>query len=307
MRKKTKRYNQLIAVNLIDKIIEYEHDPPRISGFSISRMQYLLSLILSHKQDNHPGSYSILNMQFLLNVVPEADKYLKFLKDQKIIEWKNHCAGRNSRLYRLVNEGRIEYRSISDQKLIFRIEKNRFKIHLQNSKKYPALNSFIHKVEIEHEAAMKTVELEYAKNIKEGYSKAEGRRSFSLSEINKIQSGEIFIRVSKTNGRLDSNFTRLPSELVKHLTINSNTLIEIDISNSQPFFAASLFNPTPGIDNLMNKFLGQSLTMLVKSLQMSECKDIKLYTSLVSSGKFYDPFLMQKFKEENIVFTDRQN
>lgn len=306
MRKKTIRYNQIIAINLIPKMKEFEQNPPQISGFSISRMQYLISLIISHKQDNHPGAYSLLNMQYMLNVIPGADEYLNFLKDQKIIEWKNYCAGRNSRMYRLINEGKTEYRAISDNKLIFRIEQNRRKIRMQNSKKYPALNEYIHKIEIDYEAALKTVELKYIQNIDEGNPKAEGRRTFSLCEIDKIQSSEIFIKVNKTNGRLDSNYTRLPSELLQHLTINGNPLLELDICGSQPFFAATLLNPTPEISNLMNKILGHSFTILAKSLQISECEDVNLYSLLVTSGKFYDPFLIDKFKENGIYCKNRE-
>jgi len=286
---------------------EFEQNPPQISGFSISRMQYLISLIISHKQDNHPGAYSLLCMGYLKNVIPRADEYLNFLKDQKIIEWINYCAGRNSRMYRLLSEGKTDYRAISDKKLIFKIEKNRQKIRRQNSKKYPALNEFIHKIKIDYEAALKTVESTYLKNIREGNVKAEGRRTFSLCEIDKIQSGEIFIKVSKTNGRLDSNFTRLPSELLQHLSIDGNPLFELDIRNSQPFFAAALLNPTPEIIDLMNKVLGRSFTIYAKFLHISECEDVKLYRSLVTSGKFYDPFMMEKFKEHGIYFKNRDD
>lgn len=306
MRKKVKRYNQLIAVNLIPKMKEFEQNPPPIPGFTISRTEYLLSLILSHKQDNHPGAWSVLNMQYMENVVRSAGKILIYLKDQKIIEWQNHFAGRNSRLYRLINEGKTEYRAITDKKLIFRIEKNRQKIKLRNSKKYPALNEYIHRVGIDYQEALKTIEKTYRKNIIEGNIKAESRKTFSLSEIEKIQAGEIYIKVNPTNKRLDSNYTRLPGELVQHLTMDGKALTEIDIRNSQPFFAACLFNPTPEILNIMNKILGRSLTILAISLQISECKDVKLYRSLVISGDFYE-YLMNKFKENGIYFKDRED
>lgn len=306
MRKKTKRYNQLIAVNLIPKMKEFEQTPPQIIGFSISRVQYLISLILALKQDDHPGAWSVLNMQYMENVVRYAGKYMIFLRDQKVIEYKNGYAGRNSRLYRLVNEGKTEYRAITDKKLIFRIEKNRQKIRLRNSKKYPALNEYIHRVGIDYQSALKTIEKTYRKNIIEGNKKAESRRTFSLSEIDKIQAGEIYIKVNPTNKRLDSNYTRLPGELVQHLTIDGKPLTELDIRNSQPFFAACLFNPTPEILNIMNRVLGHRLTILAISLQISEQKDVKLYRSLVTSGEFYE-YMMNKFKENGILFKDRQD
>ena len=303
--RKTKRYNQFIDLNLVEKVKGFEANPPQITGFSISRLKYLLSLIISHKQDNHEGALSLLNMQYMLNVVPNANEYLDFLREQGIIEWVNYFAGRNSRMYRLKNEGKIEFKAITDKQLIYRIEINRIKRKKQNSKKYPELNKFINSVEINYDAALKTIESTYLKNIEEANAKAEGRRTFSLAEVEKIQSGEIFIKCNKTNGRLDSNFTRLPSELLQHLSINGNPLVEIDIKNSQPFFAACLLNPTPEIEKLMMRYLGKNITMLAKSLQLANNEDVKLYTSLVTTGNFYEPFLMEKFKENGINVKNR--
>lgn len=301
--RKAKRYNILIAVNLIEKMNEIQNNPPLIPGFTISRLQYLIHLILSHKQDNHPGSYSLLNSVYMRNVVPHADQYLRFLRDEYIIEWINHCAGRNSRMYRLKEEGKTEYRSLSDKKLINRIEQNRRNIGRQNSKKYPVLNSYIHKVQIDYTAALRTIDSEYERRSQTDQVKAERRRTFSLAEIERIRSGEIYIKCNMTNGRLDSNYTRLPGELIKHLTIDGKYLFELDIKNSQPFIAACLFNPTPGIEKIMSRYLGKSFTILSKSLQLDQYEDVKLYTSLVTSGKFYQ-FMMSKFTECDIEYVD---
>lgn len=297
------RHNVLIPTNLIDKMKAFERNPPPICGFSISRMEYLIHLILLHKQDKHPGAYSLLNMQYMQFVVPQADEYLKFLREQNIIEWQNYCAGRNSRMYRLIIEGMTEFRTITDIKLINRIEKIRRKIRSRNSKKYPVLNHYIHMVKIDYDAAVETINSVYQKNVKEGKDNANGRRSYSLCEIERINNGDIYIKVSKTNGRLDSNFTRLPSELLQHLSINGKPLPELDTAGSQPFYAASLFNPTSEVELVMNKVLGHTLTMSVKSLQISEYEDVKLYTSLVMRGKLYK-YLLEKFKEYGIYRKD---
>lgn len=303
---KKKGHNITIDVDLIPKMKEFEKNPPPISGFKISRMEYLISLIITHKQDKHPGAYSLLNMQYMQNVVPQANDYLDFLLDKNIIERINYLAGRNSYMYRLIKEGKTEYRAISDKNLVNRIEYNKEEIKKRNSKKYPALNSFIRRVKIKYEEALKTVELTYQENIKKGYEKAERRRTFSLAEIDRIASGKIFIKVNPTNGRLDSNFTRLPSELVQHLTIDSNALIEIDIRCSQPFFVTSLFNPTSEILTIMNRFLGRAITMSVILLHISECEDVKRYSSLVITGEFYE-YMMEQFKENDIAFIDRND
>lgn len=303
---KNKQYRILIASNLIERMKQIEQHPPQIPGFTMSRLLYLIHLILSHKQDNHPGAYSLLNSEYLRNIIPHAGQYLQFLKADNIIEWINYSAGRNSRMYRLKKEGGTEYRVLTDKKLIYRIEKNRRNISKRNSKKYPVLNSYIHRVEIDQEKAIKTVESEYKKRSLIDLVKAEGRRTFSLAEIEKISSKEIYIKCNKTNGRLDSNFTRLPGELIPHLTINGKHLIELDIRNSQPFFVAPLFNPKPEIKKIITGFLGQSFTMLSESLQLTKYDDVKLYTSLVTSGEFYQ-YMMNKFNESGIPYIDRED
>ncbi len=303
---KNKQYRILIASNLIERMKQIEQHPPQIPGFTMSRLLYLIHLILSHKQDNHPGAYSLLNSEYLRNVIPHAGQYLQFLKADNIIEWINYSAGRNSRMYRLKKEGRTEYRVLTDKKLIYRIEKNRRNISKRNSKKYPVLNSYIHRVEIDQEKAIKTVESEYKKRSLTDPVKAEGRRTFSLAEIEKIYQGQIYIKCNKTNGRLDSNFTRLPGELIPHLTIDGKHLIELDIRNSQPFFVAPLFNPKPEIKKIITGFLGQSFTMLSESLQLTKYDDVKLYTSLVTSGEFYQ-YMMNKFNESGIPYIDRED
>ena len=299
--KKSSEYKFCLPKSILSWLKEIEKQPPDIIGFSIARLKYLLSTIVTHRQDKHPMAYSLLNMGYLQNIVPRAGEYLVFLKDQEIIEWVNYSAGRNSRLYRLTkqHEGSIVYRPITDNYLIRRIERCYQQIKLQNSKKYPFLNRFVNMVRIDEEAAYETIERTYSENPDR--EKAEARRSFSIGEILKIKAGHIYIKVSSTNHRYDTNYTRLPGELVQHLTINGKPLVELDIRNSQPFFAVSLFNPAPEIQ----KIIGGSLTMYVRSQRLSEQHDIILYTSLVTTGKFYD-FMMERFTEYGIKYSDRQ-
>lgn len=307
MTRSIKQHNQLIAVNLIDTIKDIEKNPPKIKGFSIPRLEYLIHLIICNKQDNHPGAWSVLHMPYLRKIVPCAECYLRYLRDQGIIEWKNYSAGRNSRLYRLKVEGRTEFRRITDMGLINRIERIRRDLKRLNSKKYPKLNAYISKIRIDKDDAIKTTELKYTELKSIDPLKAASRRTFSLSEIDKINGGDIYIKCNSTNGRLDSNITRLPSELVKHVTLDGSSLIELDIRNSQPFFAASMMNPTPEVESVMNKYLGQKVTRFIKYMRLSECKDVLQYQSLVTSGSFYEPFMRDKLREAGLLYLDRND
>jgi hypothetical protein len=275
-------------------------------------MKYLISTILTHKQEKHSGSYSMLNMGFLKNIVPRADEYLNFLKNEGVIDWVNYSAGRNSRLYRLTKqfEGKTFYRTLTDHYLIRRIQNNSKRMKYCNSKKYPILNLYVQKVQIDTQEAQQTIEKTYQDGINsqsiEKREKAEARRTYSLGEILKIESGEIYKRVSKTNGRYDSNFTRLPSELVQHLSIDGHPLTEIDIANSQPFFVVSLFNPTQGIQKIMKMSLPKPIYEQILSLQLLDKQDIIKYIYLVLTGKFYK-FMMSEFRNNGLKFIDYDN
>jgi hypothetical protein len=141
------QYNQLIAVGLIDWINAVENDPPPISGFRKSRLQYLIHLIISHRQKKHKGSWSVLNMEYMNNIIPQASHYLTFMRDSGVVEWMNCSAGRFSRKYRLVHQGKTEFRTITDQQIINRIEENRKLFQKRIAKNYPHLNRWINRVQ----------------------------------------------------------------------------------------------------------------------------------------------------------------
>ena len=307
---KNKKYVFYIPEKLLQKVKEFKENNTNIPGFKISRLLYLVHLIISHKQETHPGSYAILKMEYLNNVVPFARLYLYLLRDEGIIEWKNHFNSdkpgveSHSRLYRLCKEyeGPTVCRTITDRKLAYKIEMQYLEVKKANSKKYPNLNKWVYKVEINEKKAKQTVNEVYQDNIRTGKINAEGIKTFALAEIEKIVRGEIYIRVSKTNGRYDSNFTRLPSYLVPFLTINNLQLIEIDIANSQPFFAGCLINPTEEIQLIMDN----SLLMYEKTLYHNDKQDVNTFIQLVTSGEFYQ-YLMNEFDKNNIPYIDKDD
>lgn len=281
-----------------------------IPGFSEWRLYYLVHLIISHKQETHPGSYAPLLMAHMVAIVPNARKYLYYLRDHGVIEWTGHYAGnldstkKFTRLYRLTKdyEGPTVCRTVTDRKLCYKIEMQYLEIKKANSKKYPDLNKWVYRVHVEEAQARQKIQEVYINNLREGKPNAESIKTFGLNEIDKIARGEIYIRVNKTNGRYDSNFTRLPSYLVPFLRINNLPLIEIDIANSQPFFAGCLFNPAPEIRDIM----GKSLYMYEQSLHLSDKQDVKHFVNLVSSGEFYN-YMAEQFNEHGITYADRSD
>lgn len=290
---------------ILELLPDLEEILPSIEGITIGRVKYLLSLITTHKQKKYPGAYSKLTMEYMCNVVPHANEIMNFLREMGIIEWINYRAGRNSRLYRITKryEGNTQIRTITDKRLVRRIEKNIAKLKLQNSKKYPILNKYVKMVNIDVCAALQTIEKTYQENLISDDPKkrlnADYRRTYSLAEVDKIRTGQIHINVNSTNNRYNTNFTRLPRELVQHLTINGKPLDELDVRNSQPFFAIALFEPTPEIEKIM----GKSLTMSAKTLKLYDTLDFKVYRLLVEKAKFYD-YMKEQFTLNGIHWTD---
>jgi len=97
------KYTYCLPEGVFDVLEEIEEEPPNISGFSISRLKYILSLITTHKEDSDPGAYSILNMEILRTIVPQANDYMSFLHEWGIIEYENYSSGDYSRKYRITD------------------------------------------------------------------------------------------------------------------------------------------------------------------------------------------------------------
>ncbi|MES2566986.1 MAG: hypothetical protein V4565_08980 [Bacteroidota bacterium] len=93
------------------------------------------------------------------------------------------------------------------------------------------------------------------------------------TRINAINDGFLFFRRNKTNGRLDSNLTSLPSFLRPFL-ISDEKLMNLDIKNSQPYFLYTLIWNNPDINQ----------------------DELKLYSELVINGKFYE-YLIEQYKK----------
>jgi hypothetical protein len=91
----------------------------------------------------------------------------------------------------------------------------------------------------------------------------------SSMRITAIGDGFLFFKRNKTNGRLDSNLTSLPSYLRPFIQ-SDELLFNIDFINSQPFFLYTLLKTHKGIDP----------------------EELELYKELVLNGNLYDALLL---------------
>jgi hypothetical protein len=101
------------------------------------------------------------------------------------------------------------------------------------------------------------------------------------TRLNAINDGFLFFKRNKTNGRLDSNLTSLPSFLRPFIQ-SDERLMNIDIKNSQPFFLFTLIKNNPTIDEV----------------------ELLRYMELVINGTLYD-YLKDEYNNRYNKFWDR--
>lgn len=101
------------------------------------------------------------------------------------------------------------------------------------------------------------------------------------TRLNAINDGFLFFKRNKTNGRLDSNLTSLPSFLRPFIQSNER-LMNIDIKNSQPYFLFTLIKNNPTIDE----------------------EELSRYMELVINGTLYD-YLKDEYNNRYNKFWDR--
>ncbi len=122
--------------------------------------------------------------------------------------------------------------------------------------------------------------------------------NFRLLPALKINLNDISFFVDNTSGRLHTPLAHLKSELRQFISYEGETLVSIDIINSQPFFATALLDDTLFINNGMdisyNSYLSSppnNPIMVVDLIRSKkECNDVQCFNEIVRNGTFYEEF-----------------
>jgi len=102
--------------------------------------------------------------------------------------------------------------------------------------------------------------------------------------ISAINDGDLFFRHNKTNGRIDTNLTNLKSELKQFISISG--LVQLDISNSQPY--------------ILSLYLNSSLCGRILS------DDFNKYKAWTEKGLFYENFNKEYFNRKGKILTRKE-
>jgi hypothetical protein len=207
--------------------------------------------------------------------------YIQYLVEYKFMNYvSNYYVGKKSKSYKLniTSLNIIRYKS-SD------------KILLKKYKKDYLYRTFTAKQESSIPLELRKLLIDDLYHIKIDYDKAfnwlkKAKKSKeiilnkymkNLSSIDSIDTGHIFFKFDSF-GRLHTNFTVLKKYIRQNcLSIDGDSIFEIDIANSQPFFFAVYLKDEIGIENFND--------------------EVKKYVDCVKNGLIYDEFLY-KFPKE---------
>lgn len=276
--------NELPAISalLSNKIFYYNED----------YLKEIISLIAIHVQNKDEAAP--LKMKFLEKIVPKADKYIKHLIELAVItKSKYYIPGQTSYKYDIAEAYKSRYKAVplKNMKLIRRIKDAYAYVRRENAKSihgHSEQTKYLKQIEIKPEY----------RNYIESIQDVE-RYNYHLAAAVMIENGTIFYKMDQTSGRFHSNITNLPEELRQFLKVKNESLVNVDVKNSQPYLSTIILtNPS----KISWAAKDANFSELLESLRVSTNEDVERYISLVISGKIYE-FLTEKFAEENIILT----
>lgn len=265
---------------------------------------YLLYLIYHVKFAQHKkrtkGEYITFNLP-KLEVITDTriKRYIKVLEKCDILETNGkYIVGEQSKTYRLNPEllsDPVKVEISGESKLV----KNLLKFYRDDQKRSYRLP--------EHLRMMreKFLNLDFDYVSMTGFANKNyvgAKLIYALNSIERLQDKRTrYFKINKTNGRLDTNLTNLPSELRNFI---SGNYVSIDAANSQIF----LFNPiiniiylqqglyvsNSDVVNIVESFGRRTIQRILKKSQKSEnCDfgDIYEFIRITTAGTFYERFM----------------
>lgn len=238
-----------------------KQNPPKINGFKIDKMVYILNLIYSipaNNKDMHCyDGYIPINSKILKKKVHNYKSYLEYLCRNNILETDNfYIMNQKSKGYRFCenyrNNGIANY-SIKDRMLIRNITKSR-REKMETAKKLKYITKYMDKkLQIDYKAAKEYAEEDYRLKTKHPelrdvdekngkYKDPHTQYNANILNIERLKNFDYYMSVDQKVQRLHTNLTCLKSTLRNFITYDGQQLVSIDIKNSQPYLSMILFN-----------------------------------------------------------------
>jgi len=280
---RNKKYYQLIPLKIIDNIDVIANTiRPRIKGFNLDCLKETISIVARHTEKS--GKPARLKKQYVINLVPQGREYLDGLIRAGVLKRSGrYIVGKQCYQYEFSDEYKSIYvrELLLNNKLIYRIRRAWDKLREERKAAVRGGNEqvpWLLKLTIDPGwKTLLTGDADWDNHI--------------LAAATQIENGEIRYSVDTTSFRFHSNVTNMSKKMREYIRIDNKQLLNIDVSNSQPYLSTILLT-----DPKKASFLGDpSLNMLLSKMQVSKSKDVKRYVSLVSRGQFYE-FMQTRFK-----------
>ena len=282
-------------------------------------MVYLLSKL---KIDNYyqyklKDGFVTLKEEYLANIIGKdrPSKIVKILKSNNIIEVRNYSAGNFSRGYRLrekYNTGEFVEIEYSD-----RIKSKLKEYHRETEEKKKQIKTNYHYIFNQFDKNQIKIDTDklypFLKNLSEELFQKQNRlrndkeltynsilnfigRAINISEdINKKR---FRLTIAESNSRFFSNITSLPKTFRPFLTVNGESIGEVDISTSQPYLLSVLIgkyflenNTTFNLGHISSDM--DNLFGNIKSIMGGRGDDGRVYIL----GRFFNKDYSYKLKE----------
>jgi hypothetical protein len=318
----------------IEKILET--DTPNFSGYKKEKLFYLISRLYMgamYKDEYGLGEKEGIPLYspFLQRIIGKSYKlHLDYLTEKKIISAvSGYRPGEYSKSFKLTDDfiGAPEWYSISD----YAFSKTLKKIKNSKNKKeqYTYLKKWLSQLNLDIEFANVTTNLsfELKKACPEYQDLAFGtnrlkdpaRQSFqSKIVIENFKNGEMPFYVDEKGNRAHTILTRSNKSIRQFITCNGESLVSVDLKNSQPYLLLCLMNPKffekrgknkpkqdqnyqEGINIKQSDIFPTSIPSIMLGLSSEILYSIEFqkYKKLVSSGGIYE------FFEDKISYTPK--
>lgn len=320
MSKEVKQLTAFIPSNLdLDKVLK---DCPPTFKFEKDNFVYLINLVYKlfnpKKSDEFGDIFSRFHSAMLQRRVRNYREHLNYLIEQKILfEDRQYIVSKKSRGFAFTPQYNTEAKQvfITNAKLIkkilkfYTIEESRHVVDdsdldigyltkwLENGKlKIDFSSAKQHLINLYDKEAWN--ETEFTKLIKYSLTQKYNAR---LRPLVLFHRGTFSPKLDATAGRLHSVLTQLKGDLRQFINYDGQSLISIDIVNSQPYLSSVLLNyenyEKNNIINLIQLYnpklyhTSQNSIMLAKLIKQVENADNVLkFINAVKTGRFYEEF-----------------
>jgi len=285
--------------------------------FNIKKMNYILGLLSEIPANNKnlilENGYIPIHSSTIRNNIKDYLLYIDYLIATHVIVSDNtYIVGEKSKGFKWTKQyENAEFIPFNQAETIENTE-NIINVNVENVENYPYLNYWYK----QNKLIINTLNARrYAQNMKaykmEDRSRWDYNKEkdclkypinqyhailYNLASINKF---DYRLKIDDNVHRLHSTLTNMQKDFRNFFTYNSNTLVSIDITNSQPYLSCALFNPEFWKVN-------STLSLNIQSLPINIQSRFNEYPIIIMIGKFFNTLTGIEFNEyTRIVSTGR--